>query len=131
MVEVWAGHALNRNETGRPLLNPPNGVVDQGEVARHRRVKFNHGSPPCRDEGGLQAPGRRANEVSLPPHLVHNGANHVEGGDEVRPAITKKETNSIPSLGLERAITLEEVRGGLGEGGGGTLRAPTRPLKTT
>jgi len=109
VVQVGAGHTLDSQETGSALLNAEDAVVDQGKIAGNGGIELDHAGSTGRDQGGLKAAGRRGDEVTLPPDLIKDGANDVEGRNQVGSSVTKEKPNSIAGLRLESLVSLKRA----------------------
>jgi len=72
-------------------------------------------------------------------YLIKDGANDVEGRNQVGSSVTKEKPNSIAGLRLESLVSLDHkrhfrglnFRNGKKHGVNSTLSEPTLPLKTT
>jgi len=107
VVNIGARITFDGNEAGSALLDTPNAMIDKSEVAGNGAVELNNASATSGDKSGLDGTSRGRDEVTLTEDLVEDDTNDVEGGDEVGSTVTEEEADTIASLGLHGASTLE------------------------
>jgi len=118
--------SLDLQEPHRALLDPKDRVINERVISRHLDAKFHHRRPSSRDQGGLNAPARGAEEVAFSIDAIEDLPDDVKRGEKIRPGVAEENPHPLARFRRESPLTHQRPDAAVEDDKPRVLREPLR-----